>query len=125
MTLEQGLLFALLAAVLALLVWGRIRYDVVGFGALIVAVIAGLVPRDEAFTGFGHPAVVIVALVLVASAALSHSGAVEILARRLVKPERGLGAHLGILSAIAAGLSSVINNVAALALLMPIDVQAA
>jgi di/tricarboxylate transporter len=124
-TTEQALLFALLAAVLVLLVWGRVRYDVVGFGALIVALVTGLVPKDEAFSGFAHPAVVIVALVLIASAGLSRSGAVDILSPYLVKPGRKLGAHVAILSTVAATLSSVINNVAALALLMPIDVQAA
>ncbi len=47
------------------------------------------------------------------------------LARRLAVASRGLGAHIAIMSTVAAGLSAVMNNVAALALLMPMDLQAA
>jgi di/tricarboxylate transporter len=64
MTNEQIILFAIMGSVLALLVWGRIRYDLVAFSALAIAVIAGVVDKDRAFEGFGHPAVVIIALVL-------------------------------------------------------------
>jgi di/tricarboxylate transporter len=74
MTLDQGALFAIFAAVFALLIWGRVRYDLVAFAALTVATIAGLVPGDEAFSGFGHPAVVIIALVLIVSRALVEIG---------------------------------------------------
>jgi hypothetical protein len=47
MTQEQTLLFSLFGVVFVLLLWGRFRYDVVAFGALIVAVLAGLVPSAE------------------------------------------------------------------------------
>jgi di/tricarboxylate transporter len=49
------------------MVWGRWRYDLVAFSALAVAVIAGVVPIEEAFSGFGHPATVIIAMVLIVS----------------------------------------------------------
>lgn len=122
---EQIFLFALLGVVLALLVWGRIRYDVVAFAALIVAFLAGTVPAGEVFSGFGHPATVIIALVLVVSRGLSASGAIEIISRHLLDAGRGVASHVGIMAAIAAALSAVMNNVAALALLMPVDLQAA
>ena len=63
MTTDQTMLFALLGVVFALLLWGRIRYDVVAFGALVVAVLLGVVEQKAAFAGFGHPAVIIIALV--------------------------------------------------------------
>jgi di/tricarboxylate transporter len=97
----------------------------VAFAALIVAFMAGVVPADRVFAGFGHPAVVIIALVLIVSRGLSRSGAIELLARRVIDASRGLQAHIGIMSGVAAALSSLMNNVAALALLMPIDMQAA
>ena len=75
MTTEQIILFALLLAVFALLIWGRWRYDLVAFAALVVALLAGVVPADQAFAGFGHPATAIIALVLVVSRGLSNSGA--------------------------------------------------
>ena len=125
MTADQMFLFALLAVVFALFLWGRLRYDVVAFGALVVAYVGGGVPENAVFVGFGHSATVIVALVLIVSHGLYWSGAIEVLARHLINESRGLSMHIGIMSAIAAGLSAAMNNVAALALLMPVDVQAA
>ncbi len=125
MTLDQGLLFGLLAIVFVLLIWGRWRYDLVAFVALLAAVLMGLVPSGEAFSGFGHPATIIIALVLIVSRGLSNSGVIEYLGRVLIDPARRPGSHIAIMSGLAASLSAVMNNVAALALLMPLDMQAA
>ena len=125
MTTDQGLLFVLLVFVFVFLIWGRWRYDLVAFVALLAALLLGLVPREQAFSGFGHPATVIIALVLVVSRGLSNSGVIELLARYCIDASRRLGAHIGIMSGLAAALSAVMNNVAALALLMPLDLQAA
>jgi di/tricarboxylate transporter len=88
-------------------------------------VVLGVVPTDDAFSGFGHPATLVVALVLVVSAGLVRSGAVSLIARTLVDPERSLNAHIGFMGTIGGVLSAFMNNVAALALLMPIDIQTA
>ena len=114
MTTDQFILFSLLGAVFALLVWGKIRYDLVAFGALVVAIIAGVVPEEHAFDGFGHHATVIIALVLVVSRGLSNSGAVELIARHVVTRGRALMMHISIMSGVAAALSALMNNVAAL-----------
>jgi di/tricarboxylate transporter len=124
-TTDQAVLFGLFGVVFALLIWGKIRYDLVAFAALIVATILGLVPSGSVFSGFGHPAVIIIALVLVVSRGLMNSGAVELAAGRLLSASRGMSAHIGIMSVVGAGLSAIINNVAALALLMPLDLEAA
>jgi di/tricarboxylate transporter len=124
-TPDQITLFALLFFVFTFLVWGRWRYDLVAFVALLAAILTGLVPSSEAFAGFGHPAVVIIALVLIVSRGLSNSGAIELLARYFVSGTRKLAAHISIMSSLAAILSAIMNNVAALALLMPLDIQAA
>ncbi|MEM0899537.1 MAG: SLC13 family permease [Pseudomonadota bacterium] len=125
MTTDQIFLFGLFGVVFGLLIWGKIRYDVVAFAALMVAVLAGLVEAGDAFSGFGHPAVVIIALVLLVSRGLFNSGAIELIARFAVDPERPLSTHIGLMSLIGAGLSAIINNVAALALLMSIDLDVA
>jgi len=125
MTIDQGILFSLVVLVLVFLVWGRVRYDVTALTALVIGVIAGVIPKEEAFSGFGHPAVVIVALVLIISKGLSRSGAIDLLARRVVDASRSLRSHISIMAGISAMLSSIMNNVAALALLMPVDLQAA
>ena len=125
MTPDQLTLFTLLFFVFVFLIWGRWRYDLVAFVALLVALLTGLVPVDEAFSGFGHPATVIIALVLIVSRGLSNSGAIEIIARHLVDASRKLSTHITFMSGLAASLSALMNNVAALALLMPVDMQAA
>lgn len=122
---DQIVLFALLFAVFILLIWGRWRYDIVAFGALLVALLTGIVPKELAFSGFGHPATIIIALVLIVSRGLSNSGAIELLARFVVGSARKLGTHIAMMSTLAAVLSAIMNNVAALALLMPVDIQAA
>lgn len=125
MTQDQIILFSLFGAVFALLLWGRFRYDIVAFSALIAGVVLGVVPEKDAFAGFGHPATLVVALVLVVSAGLVRSGAVFLITRTLVDASRSLGAHITIMGAVGGILSAFMNNVAALALLMPVDVQTA
>jgi di/tricarboxylate transporter len=125
LTPDQIVLFSLLFFVFVFLIWGRWRYDLVAFVALLVSILTGIVPADQAFTGFGHPAVVIIALVLIVSKGLSNSGAIELLAHFVVSGTRKLAAHISIMASLAAVLSALMNNVAALALLMPVDMQAA
>jgi len=124
-TTDQFVLFGLLLLVFVLLIWGRWRYDLVAFVALLVALLTGIVAKEQAFSGFGHPATVIIALVLIVSRGLSNSGVIELLARYCVDASRRLATHIGVMSGLSAALSAVMNNVAALALLMPLDLQAA
>ncbi|ASM71471.1 MULTISPECIES: SLC13 family permease [Roseobacteraceae] len=123
MTTDQIILFTLFGAVFGLLLWGRFRYDLVAFAALMTGVVLGVVPEKDAFSGFGHPATLIVALVLVVSTGLVRSGAVLLITRTLIDSGRSLGAHITIMGAVGGVLSAFMNNVAALALLMPVDIQ--
>ncbi|MFY0596200.1 MAG: SLC13 family permease [Cognatishimia sp.] len=125
MTQDQIILFALFGAVFGFLLWGKFRYDLVAFSALLIGVILGVVPEKDAFSGFGHPATLVVALVLVVSAGLVRSGAVFLITRTLVDSSRSLGGHIALMGGIGGVLSAFMNNVAALALLMPVDVQTA
>ncbi len=122
---DQTMIIGIFVVLFVLLVWGRIRYDLVAFGALVLASILGLVPKEDVFSGFGHSAVAIIALVLIVSRALVGSGAIEKLAARLLDSERPLPLHIAVMAIVSAGLSAVINNVAALALLMPLDIDTA
>ena len=125
MTQDQVVLFTLFAAVFGMMLWGRFRYDLVAFAALLLGVVLGVVPTKHAFDGFGHPATLVVALVLVVSAGLVRSGAVLLITRTLVDSSRSLGAHVTLMGGIGGVLSAFMNNVAALALLMPVDIQTA
>jgi len=124
-TFDQIFLFGLLIFIFSLLLWGRIRYDIVAIAALFIAYVAGVIPDEHVFSGLSHPATIIIAMVLIVSRGLSNSGAIELLSRFLVNGTRKLGTHIGLMSSIAAALSALMNNVATLALLMPVDMQAA
>jgi len=122
---DQMAVLAILTALLLLLVWGRWRYDVVAFAALLACVVAGVVPAGEAFSGFGHLATITVAMVLIVSRALTSSGATDWIARLIAPTTKQTSTHVGALSAVAAALSAFMNNVGTLGLLMPVALQSA
>ncbi|MFN2372150.1 MAG: SLC13 family permease [Candidatus Krumholzibacteriia bacterium] len=122
MTLPQSAVFGILAAMLAMFLWNRIRYDLVALLGLLAATLAGLVPAQEAFAGFGHPAVVTVAAVLVLSRGLMSAGIVDALARQLIRVGDRPPAQVATLTGLVALSSGFMNNVGALALLMPVAI---
>jgi len=123
MTTPQILIFAILIATMALFLWGRLRHDLVALLALMACIVAGVVPAEEAFTGFGHPAVITVACVLVLSHGLQTTGAVDWLARTLLPRDAGRLSSMAALIGLGGLLSGFMNNVGAMALLMPVAVQ--
>ena len=125
MDYQQLFLFVLLACVLVLFIWGRWRYDVVAFAALLAATLAGVIEPAKVFSGFGHPATVTVAMVLIVGRGLQNSGAVDLIARHLLPPLQSPVRHIGLLSIVSGALSAVMNNVGALVLLMPAALQSA
>lgn len=125
MTGDQLIILVVLLATVGMFLWGRWRHDMIAVAALLVCVIAGLVPAATAFSGFGHPAVVTVACVLVLSYGLQATGAVDVLARTVLPAKAGPTFTIAALTALAALLSGFMNNVGALALLMPVAMQIA
>ncbi len=123
MTIEQMIVFSIIAAAMAMFLWGRVRYDVVAIMALLAGVYGGVVPAMSAFTGFAHPAVVTVAAVLIISRALQNSGLVDQLARMLSPTRRTTTLQVAATSALGALLSSFMNNVGALALMLPVTLR--
>ncbi|QDY70380.1 SLC13 family permease [Qingshengfaniella alkalisoli] len=123
MSTDQILISCILVATMGLFLWGRFRHDIVALAALMACVIAGLVPAADAFAGFGHPAVITVACVLILSRALQHTGAVDWLARSVLPRDAGRLGSMVALMALSVALSGFMNNVGAMALLMPIAVQ--
>ncbi len=125
MTLDQMLAFAVLAGMMGLFIWGRIRYDLVAIIALLASVGIGIVPADKAFTGFADDIVIIVASALVISAAIARSGIVEAAIGRLTSRFSRMGSQLIILVGSVTFLSAVVKNIGALAMLMPSAFQMA
>ena len=125
MTPEKITVLLILGSVVGLFLWGKWRHDVVAVMALVACVVAGLVPPDQAFSGFGHPAVITVACMLIMSKALQLSGAVEVMARYALPTNAGPVLSLAALMGVGAALSGFMNNVGAMALLMPMAIKVA
>ena len=120
---DQIILSSTLIALLCLFIWGRIRYDALAVGALFVLVVLEIIPANEAFAGFAHPAVITVALVLIISQGLSNSGIAGLVGKLIGGREFTEIQFMISLLLIAAVLSSFINNIGALAILLPITLN--
>ncbi len=123
MAVDQWSILAVLLAVLGLFVWGKWRYDIVALMALGASALLGIVPAGELFSGFGHPATITVAIVLILSYGLTKAGAVEGIVNLVNPLSSRPSLHIAALVFIAAFLSMFMNNVGALALLMPVAIQ--
>ncbi|WGL18342.1 SLC13 family permease [Microbulbifer bruguierae] len=120
MTLDQIAILLILAVTIVLFVWGSWRHDMVALASLLACVFAGLIEPEEAFSGFGHPAVVTVACVLILSRGLQNTGAMDALAHKVVPRKGGITLAIAALTALGAAMSGFMNNVGAMALLMPV-----
>jgi di/tricarboxylate transporter len=125
MTFDQMLIIAVLLLTMGVFIWGKWRHDLVAMGALLACVALGLIPSGEAFGGFGHPAVITVACVLVLGHGLQITGAVDVITRRVLPSSSSATLSILSLCILAALLSAFMNNVGALALLMPVAIQIA
>lgn len=120
MTTDQAIAFAVLGISLILFIWGRWRYDLIAVSALVAVTLAGLVPAGDVLDGFGHPAVITVAAVLVISQALSQSGIVDVISRQLSPYTENLAMHIIVMSGVCAIASAFMNNVGAIAIMLPV-----
>ena len=138
MTLEQGIVLGVIVGIFGLFAWGKWRYDIVaviGLFSLVVADVivvkvlrrgdSALIDPESALAGFGHPAVITVAAVLVISRALRNSGVVDLITRQLAPFAKNQTLHIASLCVVAAVLSAFMNNVGALALLLPVALKTA
>ena len=120
MSLDQIVILLILAVTVVLFIWGPWRHDMVALASLLACVFAGLIEPEDAFTGFGHPAVVTVACVLILSRGLQNTGAMDALAHKVMPRRGGITLAITTLTALGAGMSGFMNNVGAMALLMPV-----
>ena len=120
---DQHLLSLTILSLLGLFIWGKFRYDALAAGALVVLIILGVIPANQAFDGFAHPAVITVALVLIISQGLKNSGLTGLVGKVIGGKTFTQFQFLISLLFIAAILSSFINNIGALAILLPITLN--
>jgi di/tricarboxylate transporter len=123
MSFDQATVFATLIVALVLFIWGRWRYDVVAVMALLVLTLTGIVEADAAFEGFAHPAVVTVACVLIITRGLQNAGVIDAILN-LIAPVRGrISLQVAAQTSTTALLSTVMNNIGAIALVMPVALR--
>ena len=120
---DQSLISFLMIVLVGLFIWGRLRYDAVALIMLSLFVMLGFIPSREAFSGLGHPAVVTVALVLLISKGLEKSGFISFIGVKIQRIINSEMQFILILCFIAAFLSSFMNNIGAMAMLLPITIS--
>ncbi|MEW9808227.1 SLC13 family permease [Mesorhizobium marinum] len=120
LTLPQILSFSVIVLMMAAFVWGRLRYDLIAALALLAALAVGVVPLDEAFSGFSNDIVIIVGSALLVSAGVARSGIMEYVLNRYLPELTSVRAQLAILVIVVAVLSAFVKNIGALAIMIPI-----
>lgn len=119
MTQPQLFAFLILAGMMLLFIWGRLRYDVVAMIALLASIAAGTVSPKKAFTGFSDDIVIIVGSALVVSAAVGRAGVIEGVLGWLGKRVTSIRWQLTLLVGSVTILSALVKNIGALAMLIP------
>jgi di/tricarboxylate transporter len=125
MTLDQTLAFAIILGTIGLLIWDRVRYDLVALLALLASIACGIVPAADAFRGFSNDIVIIVGSALVVSAAIGRSGLVETLMKPFIPKMTTSGMQVAVLASAVTALSAFMKNIGALAIFIPIALQVA
>ena len=135
MTPDQIAVIGLILVMFALFAWNKWRYDVVAVIALVALVALDAILGGETsklveepkrvLEGFGHPAVVTVAAVLIISRALRNSGVVDQISRSVMPFTKNQIPHILSLSLVVMVLSAFMNNVGALALMLPVALKTA
>ncbi|HZK89900.1 MAG TPA: SLC13 family permease, partial [Stellaceae bacterium] len=125
MSRDQILTFVILAGLIALFLWDRLRYDLVALLALLGAVGCGVVPADKAFNGFSNQVLPLIGAALIVSVAIGQSGAIEVMLRWLTPLMRSKELQVGILVACVTLLSAFMKNIGALAIFISAAIQVA
>lgn len=125
MTLQQVLAFVIIGGMMALFLWGRLRYDLVAGLALLAAVLVGIVPMDQAFSGFSNEIVIVVGSALLVSAAVSRSGLIEAALQPIAPHINSVRMQVFVLVSLVTVLSAFVKNIGALAMMIPIAFQMA
>ena len=135
MNTDQIAILSIIIFTFILFIKSKWRYDVVSLIALFTLYLMDLILGNEKsnlilepnkiFNGFGHPAVITVALVLIISHAMKNSGIIDILSRQIRPFIKNKAMHIASLSGTIAILSGFINNVGALALMLPVTLKTA
>jgi len=120
MTTEVTVMLAILAGMFGLLIWSRIPAWAIFMATLTVTITLRLAPENALLKGFSNSAVWTVAALYVVAAGMYSTGAISLIADRLVGFPRRLGkAYARILPPVAVG-SAFLNNTPLVAMMVPV-----
>ncbi|ACU89281.1 SLC13 family permease [Desulfomicrobium baculatum] len=126
MTLEIGLVFAILGISMLLFITGWIRADIVAVLVLVSLAATGLLEVEEVLKGFSSEAVIAIAGLLILSAGLVRSGVVRWIAERLNVIAGGSRKRLTVMSSLVPGfLSGFVSDIATVSLFIPVVLRLA
>jgi di/tricarboxylate transporter len=119
--MQIALLLFIIGIGVILLSFEWVSADVVSLGILVLLILTGLVPLDQAFSGFGSDTVIMIFSLFILTAALLRTGVVDIVGRTIM---RYTGANadrlLTVIMIVSAGLGAFISNTASTAFFLPI-----
>lgn len=102
---------------------GRARFDIVALAGLMVLVITGIIAPQKAFSGFASPAVATVICVMILTYSINQSGLIEWMLKTIIPSVKNFRRYLLTMCCLTAFLSAFMNNVGALALMMPATIS--
>jgi di/tricarboxylate transporter len=120
--LHAYLLFFIIFLSIVFFISGFWRYEVVACLALLTSVVLGIIPYAKAFSGFSNPAVIIVGTVMVLSKAITKTGYMHSVTRIFGLFPNNTTMHVAILTGTSLLFSSLMNNISAIGILMPIAI---
>ncbi len=122
---DQLLTFSIIILVIILMLSRIVRYDIVSIFALLLIVLTGVLPAEDALSGLIHPVVLIIISMFIITRALSNSGIIDYVARKLGILDSHPALQVAVLTLIVAIFSAFINNIGALAPIIPIAIHLA
>jgi di/tricarboxylate transporter len=123
--MDITIVFLTLGVALILFAWGKIRHDIVAVICLLILVAARIVPAENAFLGFANPAVITVAVILIVSKGMQNSGLIDIVGKWILNMGNNITLQIAVLCLVVCIASAFMNNIGALAVIMPIAINIA
>ena len=126
MTLEIGLVLAILAGSLALFVSEKVRMDVIALIVMSTLVVTGLVAPEDAVAGFANGAVVAVWAMFILSDGLTRTGIANVIGRTVLRYSGTSQGSMTVVIMLTGGiLSAFMNNIGVAALMLPVVIEIA
>ena len=121
MTPQVALVLGIVAVATFLFWWEKVSADVVALGVLMALVVTGLLPAEQAWSGFGSDAVILILGLLILTAALERTGVVDLMGRFMLRHASEDPRSLLLTVMIAsATLGAFMSNTASTAFFLPV-----